>query len=425
MIKASIRTLAALLVAAAIAVHATSLHSASAGDLEELLDEKLWTSRDAYDAAHVLMIPMIDAYQSGNEELIERYRGFMSRFIEDREKEELGKLTKLQFNYLVSRFTLLETSRSGCSVLGRAALSHVATTAESVLTSPAWLWKMPDFPSMFERAEWKLSQADTNPSYLRAFFDEEFFAFATAADVVTASRRCDLEPSDVILKAAEIGRKIFLTQGRFDEKGWVFQPGVWRDHPDYAYAGNLSIGPDLKKVPVDSIGGDSSHAARMPLIINSFICSVSNDEQAAKNLSEISNGLSEALMAHVIIMPSEEFMGIRLKNYMTGENGVYRYSYGTVGKNGGYGPYSLSGTFNFGWWSVLGHPLSLFYKAQLENLPFGDDAVTLYLGPVVTDGKAPRARHPKFAPSEYLKGELVRTVLSAAARVAERGVSCS
>lgn len=42
-----------------------------------LLEQELWTSRDAYDASHYLMVPMFYAFRSGESSLIEAYARFL------------------------------------------------------------------------------------------------------------------------------------------------------------------------------------------------------------------------------------------------------------------------------------------------------------------------------------------------------------
>ena len=51
---------------------------------------------------------------------------------------------------------------------------------------------------------------------------------------------------------------------------WLFQPGVWRDHPDYLYAGNDNLGENLLPMPVDDIAEDTSHSHRYPVWLESL-----------------------------------------------------------------------------------------------------------------------------------------------------------
>ncbi|MGE0284114.1 MAG: hypothetical protein AB7P20_26350 [Rhizobiaceae bacterium] len=403
---------------------AIMLGGAQASSLKALLSEKLWTKRDAYDAAHFLMIPMIDAYERDDTATMESFRGLVGRYLDEQSQPDLGLLTELQFSYLISRFAAVEATKSGCTALVRKTRDRLTRDVTGALLAPAWLWTMPDFPNMFDRADWKLAQKATKPSYLRAFFDEELFAFAISADLTVVARACDEEPAAVIGKAVELGRHIMLAEGQFQNGRWQFQPGVWRDHPDFAYAGNTMFGPGLEKNPVDGIGGDSSHASRLPLIIDSLICASPKESAARKKLEEVRIGLTKSFLDDVYMPPSRTFPAVRLTNYMTGHNGVYRYSYATVGPGGGYGPFGLTSTFNLGWWAMLGSALQAPYRLQLNSLPFSGAVMELYLEPHVTDDKAPRDRNPAFADKAYLQGDFIAAVLESSIRVAERNRGC-
>lgn len=389
-----------------------------------LLHERLWTKRDAYDAAHILMTPMHSAYAQGNKPVIAAIRHFVAGYLKDDERPDLGLLTQLQFSYLVSQFVVLETDGGSCGKTARSAATHLQREVVRALASPAWQWTRQPFATMFARIRWKLEQKTARPSYLKAIIDEELFALAIAADLSQVLPVCNVDVSPAVTKAVDLGYEVLSREGEFREGGWVFQPGVWTDHPDYRHAGNARLAPDLPEEPVKGIGWDSSHSARWPLWLESFRCSATSGSETRARIEAITEGMQNQLLSKVILHSTRSFHGIRLRNFMTGENGVYRYGYGTVGPGGGYGPFGLSFTFNLGWWSFLGEALAPYYEDQLEKLPFSDQVMTLYTQPVVTDDTAPRPRHPLFRPEAYLRGDLIKTVLTAAKTVANHGRRC-
>lgn len=72
-----------------------------------LLEQELWTSRDAYDASHYLMVPMFYAFRSGESSLIEAYARFFARFAEEVGSgtsafTSIGDLDKLQFHFFAT-----------------------------------------------------------------------------------------------------------------------------------------------------------------------------------------------------------------------------------------------------------------------------------------------------------------------------------
>ena len=96
---------------------------------------------------------------------------------------------------------------------------------------------------------------------------------------------------------------------------------------------------------------------------------------------------------------------------MDGGNGVYRWGYVTQGEGNGYGPFQLSGAFNFGWWSFLENDqVTALYQAQAAQFPLSDWALDLYVGPNTT-----RDRHPLvLLPDSYTNGRFLLTVNLAA-----------
>lgn len=408
-----------LLFTLAIATLVLSIHPAQSSQVDQLLGEKLWTKRDAYDAAHILMVPMHAAYATRNQETIKRYREFVGRYVGDDSREDIGRLTNLQFAYLVSRFIVLDVNANGCGALANEAARFLEKLFTTEVMSPAWQWSMPDFPTMFDRIEWKLEQRETFPSYLKAMIDEEMFAVALASDISVVVSKCGAPVPRDIRRAVALGYRIIIQEGVSKDSGWVFQPGIWRDHPDYAFAGNNELAIGLSRKPVEDIGLDSSHSARFPLWLQSFRCAVEGG--ARQKITAIIEGLRRQFLG-VVLAGTED--GVKLRNFTTGENGVYRYSYKTAGPGGGYGPGGLSFTFNLGWWSFLGPDSGPLYQKQLTALPFSKETTALYLQPIVTTETAPRPRHPQFDPKAYLKGDLIKEVLSSAVQVARSLATC-
>jgi hypothetical protein len=118
-------------------------------------------------------------------------------------------------------------------------------------------------------------------------------------------------------------------------------------------------------------------------------------------------------------MPDTDFRGLRMTNFMDGENGVYRYGYPTQGAGNGFGPFELSGSVNLGWWSFLGSATSPAYAAQKASMPFVEDVIRLYVGPNTT-----RIRNPYFSEPDFYRGALISEIIEAANFVALRPPLC-
>ena len=74
----------------------------------------------------------------------------------------------------------------------------------------------------------------------------------------------------------------------------------------------------------------------------------------------------------------------RIKNYVDGSNGVFRYEI-EDGKVYGYGPYQLSTSLLDGWWSLLSDDrITCVYKDIYEKIRYEKELPNVYIDPVTT-----------------------------------------
>lgn len=395
----------------------SSLHCSAANSLsapEKLLWGKtvsvylkydLWQEDEAYDACHVLMVPMHIAFKLNDAELIKEFDQYIGRFINAYEQSKSNdkiqivkvRLNKLQYFYLLSEYVKLSALHNKNSGQVKTLANIIYDYVNQIwLHENAWQWRITEgFPNMRARILWKLSQKHTNPTFLKAIIDEELFVFAIAADLklyyqMQDKTRQDTSLLDDILK---IAFTVFKNEGRFDFSGrWLMQPGVWSDHPDYLYASYSKSSPNLKPVPVKNIAGETSHSHRFPLILNSL-----RDADAPERsvlYADILKGLNKQFFEIVVKMPSSAFPYYRTTNYMDGQNGLYRYGYKTMPV--GMRPYELSGTLMYGWWGFLrsGESRAMYKYMAEHKLP--ESAVKLYVGANTTRRRNPLVTHPDF-----------------------------
>jgi len=362
--------------------------------MREMLQGPLWKKRDAYDAGHFLMIPLHAAFGSENASRIKDFHNFSEGFKKNHIQDgfnTLNTLTRLHFLYIVSQYLVLSKSHGGA--LDGELTSYMINYLESIWNQPAWQWDRSPFPEgMAQRIQWKLQSKNPTRSYYRAIIDEEVFTFAIAADL--KSVLLDQSPK-FIDEILDISYKVFKQEVVFlDAKSqrWLLQPGVWTDHPDYAYAGCDKITPNLNKKPVPEIAWDSSHFFRFPLWLLSlqggFIAR--GEMEKAEYFEELRRGLTVQFLKKVLIAPSKEFPNYRTTNFMDGHNGVFRYNYPTAGPGQGYGPYELSGTILIGWWIFLkDQSIQDVYCFIASHYPLSEKEIDIYLGPDTN-----RDRHP-------------------------------
>ncbi|MFC2947708.1 hypothetical protein [Virgibacillus sediminis] len=374
--------------------------------VKEYLKDDLWLERDRYDAGHYLMVPLHFAYLEEDTKLIKDFENHFTDFINDgietlNIKEDSNRLSTLQYYYLLSRYIVLAES-SNHQVINEENVDYLANFLLSEIKQlweiPAWQWGRNPFQGgMKERLLWKLDRTDTNPSYYRAIIDEELYTMAIAADL-----RQYFNNEPVLEEISELTYKVFERESRFDPEGrWLFQVGVWTDHPDYTYAGYLEedrIGNKEKKV--EDIVQDSSHAHRFPLWFRSFIDSYPSQSEEKLFFEKALAGLEKQLFDNVLLPPEKEKPYYRLTNYMNGHNGMFRWKYDTA-SGSGYGPFELTGTFTIGWWTFLGSDrINSVYANLAEQFPLSEETINLYVGPNTT-----RERNPYVTdPDSYYNG---------------------
>lgn len=352
--------------------------------LQTYLRKKLWLESEAYDACHVLMVPMHVAFAVRND-WIDDFTHHIHCFLGASSGEiAQGRLNRLHYYYFLSRYLALHSRR--CNTQQDLRLFHLlfAEVERLWLQAPAWQWGRSPYPSMRERVLAKLSTIHPKKSYYRAIIDEENFLFAISADLVTYLRQTERKNDSVLNDILQVTWKVYnqevVYSALHDSDTWLFQPGVWRDHPEYLYSGTLTKGlppNDIKK----AIATDTSHSARMPLWLTSFY-EASGNATRKKYYKRLLHGLDKQFCEKVLVLPDDSFPAVRTTNYLDGSNGLYRYQYSTMGKGDGYGPYELSGTFLLGWWSFLkSEKIAAAYETQLSSFPLSRSIVALYTGP--------------------------------------------
>ncbi len=365
------------------------------------LSEDLWSSRDAYDAGHVLLVPLLYSAQLEAGSKFAEFGAQFERFVDAAGAGfTSSRLSRLQYFYLASVFLEKAAERGVFTASDQALLEMIEAQVSAYWsTEPAWQWDRPDFAGgMRERLLWKLETPDTSYNFYQAVLDEDLFLMAISAQahMVHEILGTDVEhPSDEIFESA---LRVLRERGHFTQSGgWLFQVGLWSDHRDFAFAGRDSVLADLTPAPVLEISEDVSHSVRFPAWLLSLLKSPLCDPSGFSTLSSIRESLARQMLSHALVPPTEEVGLWRTNNFLDGSNGVYRYNYPTQGIGGGYGPYELSGTFYLGWWALLDTPeIRAIYRAFSERTTFEDEELAALVGPNTS-----RARHPSVAYPEF------------------------
>jgi hypothetical protein len=295
-------------------------------------------------------------------------------------------LSRLQYLYLGSEFIILAQKSGHPELIPPGMPDFLFSQIRSVWEDqPSAAYEHAPFHGMRERVLWKLNTHRVTKSYSRAILDDECFLFGIAADLRTYGGTSQQQSSwrSTINDMLEVVDRIFrqeITPTSYG--GWLLQPGVWADHPDFKYAGNYRAEPGIQPAPVADIAWDSSHFLRFPLWLTSYMNAYTRGSPEYDFYRDLRQGLNQQFFSRVVVEPTSSVPCYRLNNFMDGRNGVYRWGYGELGPNNGYGPFQASGSLMLGWWAFLGTDQSeKLYRNIADEYPWSKECLELILGP--------------------------------------------
>jgi len=380
----------------------------------QYIKNDLWLDAgNMYDGANALMVPLhaafIFEYKSGQREFSEHFTDFMkndaSTFLTTDDDIDLSREHYL---YLASRFIALAASNKHYDLIPEGLPVRLKEEIAILWNKKPVRWcdGLIFGGGIRERLDWKLAREATPVSYCLAITDQEVFLFAIAADIRIYEKQAKLPEDPLLDEILGYSRRTIEKYASYtDNGGWLFQPGIWRDHPDYVYAGNGSINSNLKPIPKDNIAEDSSHSHRWPIWLVSLIQASEPNSKDFVFYKELKGKLEKQFFDKVVAPPTEQFRCYRVNNYMDGYNGIYRYNYATAGESNGYGPYELSGILVDGWWGLFGTKKTHDLYANIAKcFPLDEIVVKVYVGPNTNRVRNEYVRWPDFFQNGF--GEL-------------------
>ena len=387
---------------AAPAAQPDELHRLWSASVDPILQQTLRTGPQAETVGTTMMLPLHAAFKLRDPQWQREFADHFSRLVANVSQLPDEDLGRVEYLYLASEFLDL-TKQTGQPDLVPPGLPElIFSEIRTVWTmKPAKQFDAPDFPGgVRQRTLWRLDNRQVKKTYYRQINDVELFVFAIAADLkayggAPAQKTAWAPTLDDMLV---IGRRVFTQEGAMQPDGrWVFQPGVYTDHPDYQYAGNNEIRSGLQPIPVRGIAPDTSHAHRWPLWITSQMRAYSEGSEGYRFYEGLRSGFEKEFYEKVLVKPSADFPCYRLTNFMDGRNGVYRWNYAGMPKDSGFGPYGNSYTLLVGWWVFSDtERMRAVYKDLLATYPWPKECIELYLGPTLPGGRTVTAFDAEF-----------------------------
>ncbi|MCE5265734.1 MAG: hypothetical protein LLG97_19670 [Deltaproteobacteria bacterium] len=233
-----------------------------------------------------------------------------------------------------------------------------------------------------------------SPAYCNAVTDTDMWIIAGVANILaTHKKEKDIVPISQeeykkLLNYLKAGIKLLESRFSYTElknfdgqpvAGAIFQPGVWDEHPDFAFAGYSGkefpkvSGTDQIKYQGKGVGWDLSHARRLVHVFETLMKS--------KNILDLDFPTKEVMvkMANQLVYASfnRDFTRPLFSNFMDGTNGWYRVNYdGRPGS--GYGPGDMSIsilTGGYGFWSRYNADIQKLFVGLMNMLESNDPEV--------------------------------------------------
>lgn len=379
--------------------------------ISQLLTESLWQARDGYDASHILMQPMQYAFRSSDVIKIAEFDVFFAQMSAnfDQAKIDDDRVATAQFMLFISEYLVLQLQRETVTQEMVELYKKVQSWLVEFMYSAAWMWDREPFESILQRTHWKLNNKNFAFSYYKAMFDEDLHSYAVLANMsyLSNSGRFSTDSTEFmqlkvigVMQIKQMLQQEIKLLERKDANGnsaWLFQPGVWWQHPEYQYVGNLALTDDLEPMPVEDIATDSSHMHRWPIWLKAYKRAFT-DSETKTYITKLQHGLALQFNEKVYVAADQSFTSPRVNNFFDGHNGVYRYRFATA-QNSGYGPYQLSAILYVGWYGNLEYADT--FVTDIESLlnrqfQFTPSELATLVGPNTT-----RERHPLFVWPDY------------------------
>ena len=355
--------------------------------VEPYLAEDLWHENYNYDASHVLMLPLYYTFiLQADDEKKSQFHQFFQRYAANIDYRDANLQRRLFFYFLTVNYLYWCDCNANPVLLEEITNDAIAIWNEH----PNTTWGHERFDSYKESITWKINGGQSGTvSYGKALFDAELLLLALGSRLYSIYEE---NAHKDLIDISQTAQEMILKLGRFNGQRWVFQPGVWFEYRDYAYAGHERVEAGLSPKLVRGIATDSSHIARMPL----WLDAISNSENST-NVQDAARGFALQFEELALKTADDDFTAPRLTNYIDGHNGIYRYSYESLEEYSGYGPYELSGSLFNNWYAFTrSEKMKEEFRLLLDNFPLPPDVVKVYAGPTTNRTKHPLVVFPDY-----------------------------
>ncbi len=322
-----------------------------------------WYS-SVYDSSALLYIPIQYAYDTQNQELINKLRKlftYNTLFIV-KKNSQADDLAKRTFYFTASEYL----RRNGIKDNVENTKMYNFIKSEVLYywnNNPANIWdaESEKFYGAKERIDYILSgNFNGNLSYYRAITDFELYVMGTGVSLLLIEKdaKRTVTPDLVSIKDRfyRVLKKEVIIK---DNKAWYLQPNIWKDHPDFK---------DVTLEKSQSVNWDASHFSRMSAYLHVLKLNFQNDKIKYSYLEKLTTLLSNQLITNIAVYNSKNDF-YNFNNYIDGNNSSFR-SDNKEGKKGIQPSQNFEHIF-IGWWKMLNtNEIKTMYERIERKFPY-------------------------------------------------------
>lgn len=325
-----------------------------------------WTS-SVYDSAALLYIPIQYAYDTGNQELINKLRKLFNynTLLLVKKSSQADDLAKRTFYFTASEF--LRRDRIKDNTENTKMYNFIKSEVLNYWNDkPANIWEAESnkFYGVKQRIDFLLSgNFNGNLSYYRAITDFELYVMGTGVSILLIEKDAKRALTPDLLSIKDRFYQVMKKEVSIkDNNSWYLQPNIWRDHPDFQ---------DVALEKSQSVNWDASHFSRMSAYLHLLKLNFQNDKIKYSYLEKLTILLSNQLISKIAVYDTKNNTYI-FNNYIDGNNSNFRSNI-KDGKKGIQPSHNFEHIF-IGWWKMLNtSEVDIMYERIAKRFSYYSD----------------------------------------------------
>jgi len=322
-----------------------------------------WYS-SVYDSSALLYIPIQYAYDTQNQELINKLRKLFTynALVIVKKNSQADDLAKRTFYFTVSEYL----RRNGIKDNAENTKMYNFIKNEVLYywnNNPANIWDAESnkFYGVKQRINYILSgDFNGNLSYYRAITDFELYVMGTGVSLLLIEKDAKRTITSDLVSIKNTFYQVLKKEVSIkDNKAWYLQSNIWRDHPDFK---------DVALEKSQNINWDASHFSRMSAYLHLLKLNFQDDKPKYSYLEKLTTLLSNQLTTNIAVYDSKNNV-YTFNNYIDGNNSSFRSDI-KDGKKGIQPSQNFEHIF-IGWWKMLNtNEVDVMYERIAKQFPY-------------------------------------------------------